>query len=358
MGSIADDVDALDRALGIVPVTDDIDLRIRILRHLHAVKNFLGQACAIDRAADAGDFGIAHAAISDGIGPDDLGTADHDASRLAVVRRLDESATAVAGVILGEIFQHHVLGALQAEIAEAGFAIVEIIADEIAGAAVETQGLVIIGSNREVTTSDVFRGGVLAVPAGIQHGRVFIPNAAGTFAPGIFGIPKRIVGLAFRSVHGAGIFANAEGRVAVVGAQSGEASAMGIPSEPDIFHVSDVLVGKDLVAAFVEEDAGIVAIINGDVAHIVDAFVPDIGFLGVAFVVGGGDDHDDAEFIRGGDLDRARGDVHGADEIAVGFLDQLEVVFVHPIDRSTDAGPFHGGARGIAFEIKRMAVDL
>jgi hypothetical protein len=142
--------------------------------------------------------------------------------RLAVGGRLDEDAAAVAGVVLGEIFQHHVLRALQAEVTETGLAVVEIVADEIARAAVEPEGAVIIRGDGEVAAGDVLGRGSLPSQRGIQHRGVFVPDPARTFAARVFGIPERIVGLALRSIHGAGIFANTERRAAVVGAQPGQ----------------------------------------------------------------------------------------------------------------------------------------
>ncbi len=360
---IAGNVNRLHRSGRIIPMAHDVKRGSRGMGDLETVEDFLRQPGSVYGAADAGHFGIVHAAIGHGIGPDDLGAAHHHA--LGGIDRgiLHEDAAGETGVIFGQIFQHHVLRILQAEIGVGGIAAglgngEQIVADEIAHATVEAENLVIIGRDVEVTAGEILGIVGRAVAAGIEHRGVIIPNTAGRFAPGVLGIPERIGQLVVRTVHRAGKFADAAGDVAVVRAQSREATATRIVRLADAQHIVHVLGGEDLVAGFVEEDAGIIPVVDGHISHDVEAFLPGVGVGIVALVVRGRDDHDDAEFIGGLDLHLARGDVHGADEIGVALLHEQEVVLVEPVDRGADGRPLHGTARSVAIEVERMSVDF
>ena len=213
----------------------------------------------------------------------------------------------------------------------------------------------VVRGDVKVSAGDIFVR--QAGPSWIQHRRVIVPHPPRSLRAGVFGVPKRGVELVFGAVHGAGIFADALRDVAVVRAQPGHAAAVGIPGEPDGFHVDHVLGGQNLVAALVKHHARIVAEIDRDVAHIVQPLLPDVGVGIVALVVRRRTDDDEAELVRRVHHGPAWRNVHRPDKIGIGLLHHLEVIIVQPVHRHADARPLHRAAGREALEINRVAID-
>ena len=123
-------------------------------------------------------------------------------------------------------------------------------------------------------------------------------------------------------------------------------------------HLGHVRLADALVAALVEEDAGVVAVVDDGVAHDLDALLPAAA-VDVALGVAGGHGLHQADAVAGFDVLLRRRDVHPAHQVGVA-LDHQAVAEVAEPRRHVDAdgGPLVGGALGVAVHLDDAVVEL
>ena len=202
----------------------------------------------------------------------------------------------------------------------------------------------------------------MAVLVAIIGGRILVEGrgeivliGAGGFVAAIFHRPHRMLRALVDIHHLAAIF----GDFAVQHfARSDGAAAMGIVLIADRLHLRHMRFADILVPAFVEEDRGIVAIIDDRVAHHLLALVPAAAG-DVAFGVARRHRLHQADAVGGFDVLLGRGDVHPADQIAAALHHQRVGKVADPgRDGGADGGPFIGGALGIAMDHDGAAVEV
>ena len=134
-------------------------------------------------------------------------------------------------------------------------------------------------------------------------------------------------------------------------------SAVRVVSVAQGFHFNHVFARNGLVAAFVEEDAGIVAVVDDGIAHQLRALFPLTSlavFLGVARGHGLNQPHAVARF----DVLFPRRHVHPAHEVGVALDHQPVAVIAQPCRNThADGGPFVRGTLGEAFELQHAVVE-
>ena len=132
---------------------------------------------------------------------------------------------------------------------------------------------------------------------------------------------------------------------------------MGVVEVADGLHLGHVDVGDILIATLVEDDGGVVAVVDDGIAHELHAVLPaaslDI-FLGIA----GGHGLDEAYAVARLDVLLPGGDMHPAYEVAA-TLHHLEVAVVAEPGGYAHAyaGPLVAGALGIAVDHEHAVVE-
>ena len=136
------------------------------------------------------------------------------------------------------------------------------------------------------------------------------------------------------------------------------APAVGVVGVAQIFHLDHVLPRDALVAALVEENRRVVAVVYNSVAHQLQALHP-LTPLGITFGIACRHGLDEAHTVAGLDVLFGRRDMHPPHHIATRLDEQTVGVVAQPgWHRGSYARPLIGGALGIAVHHDHAVVEI
>ncbi|EEF24029.1 conserved hypothetical protein, partial [Ricinus communis] len=141
-------------------------------------------------------------------------------------------------------------------------------------------------------------------------------------------------------------------------AAAGRAAAVRIECVAQRLHRAHVVRAHALVAAFVEHDAGIVAVVDDGVAHDLEALLP-AAVLHVRFGVAGRHRFHQAQAVERFHVLLPRRDVHPADQVRIAGQSQPVTVVGEPRGHGTaHRGPFVRRALCVAVDLDHAVVQF
>ena len=125
----------------------------------------------------------------------------------------------------------------------------------------------------------------------------------------------------------------------------------------DGFHLQHVLTAYALVAALIEEDRGVVAVVDDGIAHQFCTLIP-ARTSDILFCIAGGHGLNQSHTVARLDILFPRGDMHPAHQIAIRLYHQVIAVITEPCrDRDTHTRPLVRGALCISMHHQHSVVE-
>ena len=183
---------------------------------------------------------------------------------------------------------------------------------------------------------------------------LFVPVFAQSLVAAVFHGPHRVLFALVDVKHLAAVFCLVDVEHLTAADSS---STKGVVLVAYLLHFHHVLSRNTLVAALVEEDGGVVAVVDDGVTHQFRALLP-AGTFHVLLGITGRHGLDETHAVARLDVLLPRGDVHPAYQIAAGLNHQVVAVVAEPCRHAdAHAWPFVGRALGIAMHHQYAVVE-
>ena len=184
---------------------------------------------------------------------------------------------------------------------------------------------------------------------------LLVPVFAQPLVPTVFHGPHRLAGALVDVEHLAAVFCLAD--VEHLAAAYGTA-AKGVVLVADGLQLEHVLAADALIASLVEDDAGVVAVVDDGIAHQLHALLPT-GALHIFFGIAGRHGLEKSHAVARFHILLPGGDMHPANQIAARLYHQSVAVVAEPGRHAqSHARPLVAGALGIAVHHHHAVVEV